>query len=168
MTDHAERKVRLWALRKNGDPLTPQDVVELVYAFADDQETDHGQTIELLKQVDEKHSLLCVRVAELEGDWHEASATCKDRVEAIVHAEHESRHGAYVEALANEKKRADDPPGIDFRTARNPELTVVESEEMGDMKRAWRFVKWTLVVIGSAILVMLADQIGNIIFGGPT
>jgi hypothetical protein len=168
MTDAAERKVRLWALRKNGDPLMLQDVVELVYAFADDQEADHGQTIDLLKQVDEKHSLLCVRVAELEGDWHEASATCKDRVEAIVHAEHESRHAAYVEALASEKKRADDPPGVDFRTARTPEMTVVESEELGDMKRAWRIVKWSLIVIGGGILVALADQIGHFIFGGAT
>jgi hypothetical protein len=89
-------------------------------------------------------------------------------VEAIVHAEHESRHAAYVEALASEKKRADDPPGIDFRTAREHEVTVVEAEELGDMKRAWRFVKWTLVVIGSGILLMLADQIGNLIFGGAT
>jgi hypothetical protein len=41
-------------------------------------------------------------------------------------------------------------------------------EEAVDMRKAWRTVKWALIVIGSGVLVALADQIGHLIFGGAT
>ena len=41
-------------------------------------------------------------------------------------------------------------------------------EEGYDMRKAWRTVKWALIVIAGGVLVALADQIGHLIFGGAT
>jgi len=153
MTDAAERKVRLWALRKNGDPLSPQDVVELVYAFADDQEADHGQTIEMLAQMDAKHSLLCTRVAELEGDWHEASATCKDRVEAIVRAEHGLTHAAHMADFHAPPRREDDPPDEAFVDKRKGAFPTGDQRTVFEMVLGFNIAKWLLTLAVGALIV---------------
>ena len=140
MTDNAERKVREWARDRNGDPLKNTDIVELVFAFADDQEADHNEVIERLDDVDERHISLCLRVAELEH----TSIGCSERVKAFVAAEHDTRH---TEHMSNHHG---------------------QDEEMGDLRRFWRTFKWAVIVFGTGLLIMLADQLGNVIFGGPT
>jgi len=41
-------------------------------------------------------------------------------------------------------------------------------EEIGELKRSWKQFKWVFVFIGIPVLIILAQQVGNIIFGGPT
>jgi hypothetical protein len=41
-------------------------------------------------------------------------------------------------------------------------------EEVLGLKRAWRQFKWVFIFIGVPILIILADQLGNLIFGGAT
>jgi hypothetical protein len=41
-------------------------------------------------------------------------------------------------------------------------------EEVLGLKRAWRQFKWVFIFIGVPILIILADQLGNVIFGGAT
>lgn len=89
MTDRGEREVRKWALKRNGDPISNTDITELVFAFADDQEEDHNETIAL-------HQDLCARTVLLEEYAADSKASCKSRIEALIEAEHDARHSAHM------------------------------------------------------------------------
>jgi len=39
---------------------------------------------------------------------------------------------------------------------------------MGDMRRWWRTAKWFVILFVGAVIVMVGDQLGHIIFGGAT
>ena len=41
-------------------------------------------------------------------------------------------------------------------------------EEVIGIKRAWRQFKWVFIFIGLPVILILADQLGNMIFGGAT
>ena len=41
-------------------------------------------------------------------------------------------------------------------------------EEVMGLKRAWKQFKWVFVFIGVPVMIILADQLGNVIFGGAT
>ena len=51
-TDRGERKVRELAMKRNGDAWDTNDVKELIFAFADDQEDDHAESMERLEAVE--------------------------------------------------------------------------------------------------------------------
>jgi hypothetical protein len=84
------------------------------------------------------------RIAKLEAYKEDAQRTCADRVKAYVDAEHAERHGQHME-----------------------EMHALD-EESYDMRKAWRTIKWALVILAGGVLVALADQIGHLIFGGAT
>ena len=162
MTDNAERKVREWAKKRNGDPLTPQDIVDLVLAVDADGDARHVETIQRLDDVDERHISLCLRVSALES----VSVGCSERVKAYFQEEHDNRHTEHMASHHGPERRRDDPPDSAFLEVR--ESAFPEDEELGDLKRFWRSFKWAVIVFGTGLLIMLADQLGNVIFGGPT
>ena len=41
-------------------------------------------------------------------------------------------------------------------------------DEMGDIRRWWRTAKWFVILFVGAVIVMVGDQLGHIIFGGAT
>lgn len=173
MTDHAERKVREWAKGRNGDPLTNKDVVDLVLAVDADGDARHVETIQRLDDVDERHISLCLRVSALE----QTSVGCSERVKTYVEgeiargaadgrAEHDARHTEHMASHHGPERRADDPPDSAFLEVR--ETAFPADEEYADIRRFWRSFKWVVIVFAAALIVMLADQLGNLIFGGPT
>lgn len=40
-----------------------------------------------------------------------------------------------------------------------------EDEEMGDLRRAWRVLKWVVVVIGGTMMVVVGEKLASMIFG---
>lgn len=69
MTDRAESEVRKWALRKNGESLTLRDVVELVFAQADDADARHKENVDIAKAMNE-------RLITLEREHEERGRLC--------------------------------------------------------------------------------------------
>ena len=41
----------------------------------------------------------------------------------------------------------------------------VEDEQLGDMRRVWRVGRWVVIAVGAALIVMLAQGLGQVIFG---
>jgi hypothetical protein len=68
-TDKTESKVRQWALRKDGDTITVQDVVELVFAQDDDANERHRENVKIAEAMDK-------RLAKLEKEHAERGAVC--------------------------------------------------------------------------------------------
>jgi len=101
VTDHAEREVRKWALKRNGDPIQNEDIVSLVFAFADDQDADHNQTMRLLDVAKQERQVLCHKVSDLELWQHDTQTTCAERVKKLISEEHEDRHGKHMEQHHN-------------------------------------------------------------------
>lgn len=146
MTDNAERKVRQWATKRNGDPLTPEDVVELVFAFADDQEADHKESLDAIdknRQMLEEHFIEAdvrdERLDVLEQFAEESRTTCKDRIERLIREEHDARHGHHMKQEHGQGSEDEFPQG-DRRT-------------MFEMMLGWSVVKWLAALIVGALLV---------------
>ena len=160
MTDNTERQVRQWANGRNGDPLTPKDVVDLVLAVDADGDARHVETIKRLDDVDQRHITLCLRVSELE----QTSIGCSERVKAFVAAEHDTRHTEHMASFHGPERRVDDPPGSEFAEHR---VGMVDSE---DARHAWAMWwlggKFGYVVI--AVLITTINVAINLLwFGKP-
>lgn len=154
-TDRAERKVREWATRRNGDPLRPEDVVELVFAFADDQEADHEETMANFDSMSARLILL--------EEWR---ATCQGgSIAEYVEGEHHARHADHMTA-DHQPRRGTDPESADFtEQRRGPTGSLSADEEMGDMRRAWRVVRWGVAAFVLPIIATGGYRLGQIIFG---
>jgi hypothetical protein len=159
MTDNAERKVREWAKGRNGDPLTNKDVVDLVLAVDADGDARHVETIGRLDDVDERHISLCLRVSELET----VSVGCSERVKAFVASEHDVRHTEHMASHHGPERRADDPPDSAFLEKRLSAFP--EDSEMGDLRRAWRTLRWFALAFGLIFVDMFARYLSHTLFG---
>lgn len=95
MTDEAERKVREWAKRVNGQPLTNRDIVELVLAVDEDADARHREISDCVAQMQSDHEALARRVAGVEKRIEHAA--CPADIERIVHEDHEKLHGEHLE-----------------------------------------------------------------------
>jgi hypothetical protein len=104
MTDRGEREVRRWAMERNGDPLEPTDVVSLVFAFADDHEADHEETMSLIALASERHDDLCARVIALEEWKLDSQRKCVDRVKRLIDEEHQAMHGEHMASHHTEEE----------------------------------------------------------------
>jgi len=170
MTDNAERQVREWAKGRNGDPLTPKDIVDLVLAVDADGDARHVETIQRLDDVDERHITLCLRVSELE----QVSVGCSERVKAFVAAEHDSRHTEHMSNHHGSPQKGLSPLGRDYadpsdaQFGEKRESAFTEDEEMGDLRRAWRFGKWFVVAFGLIFIDMFARYLSHTLFGYPS
>lgn len=168
MTDHGEREVRKWARRRNGEPLTPHDVVDLVFAMDEDHENDHKESMAHISRLEERISAHFIEatardvriaaaeqavkvVAERQLDWEEG---CPAREEAI-HAEHLEFHERHL-ATDHPPRRADDDPDTDYRDRRKePSWTKAQI-----VANFWTIVAIVGVNAGITFLVVyLLEQI---------
>jgi len=142
MTDHGERKVREWALKRNGDPLEPHDVVELVFALDQDNEDRHKESMvafaDLEKKVDEHlewtNTVSIPRLAAVEGAVEDISC---------IRGEHTALHENHLTLEhTHAPRRVDDPKTSTFDDQREDEA----------MKVSFRFGKWFAAAL---IVVML-------------
>ena len=146
MSSRGERKVRELALRRNGDPWDTNDVKELIFAFADDQEDDHAESMERLEAVE-------AAVSDHVGWTEKVSVPRLEAVEAAVQdlgcirGEHVALHENHL-ALEHKHapRRADDPKTVTFDEQR-------EGEEMRVSFRVGRYILAAIVVIGLTVLV---------------
>lgn len=163
MTDNAERKVRQWATKRNGDPLTPEDVVELVFAFADDQEADHRESLVAIdknRRMLEEHFIEAdvrdERIEVLEKWRHDASEKCLDRVTAIVDEawedKHAPKHEEHLRQFHGSPRRSDDGNGEEHFADRD-RFPQGDQRTMFEMMLGWSVVKWLAALIVGALLV---------------
>ena len=107
LTDQTESKVRQWALRNNGEPLTPKDVVELVLAVDDDDVERHHETMALVKPLQASFEEHCVEVDKrflaLEGQDLPRRST--DVIGSNHHAERSDFEGPLPTAIEHIARR---------------------------------------------------------------
>lgn len=103
--DRTETRVRQWALRNNGDPLTNADVVALILAVDDDANDRNDEVLRILDGQNE-------RLAALEG-WQEAFSA-----EVISMSEHDAKHAEHLRAY-HAPRRAGDDPDSDYTEERS-------------------------------------------------
>lgn len=149
--DSAVQKI---ATEKNGGEVTKQLFWDIVVALSKDikradeeGEKRHAETFKLLEahvKWDEERS------AELAKNLAQ-----REREQAKICAE---EHEALMKRLHAAPNRSTDPPGSDYTGERD--------EEMGDIRRAWRFIRW---FVAAAILLgidvaarFLADAIDKV------
>lgn len=129
MTDHTESELRKWARQRNGDALGLQDVVDLVFAMADDHDEDHAETLELLRSHQDEADERDRRITVVEQWCREWEGGCALRERAIldqhlvIHADHLAAdhltrppHRAGDEDGSSYYDRRESDPEVDFRT----------------------------------------------------
>lgn len=152
MTDNFERaQQRILKDAKDNGGVTIDHLFDALIATNEDLDLQHAQTQAWHQEVCAIVEEHCVqaevrdqRLDELEEWRRETQTTCVDRVKALIESEHSDRHGQHME-----------------------EMHALDDEDY-DMRKLYRTLKWALVVLGGGILLILADQIGNLIFGGAT
>jgi hypothetical protein len=128
----------------NGGPST-RDLVDLIAASHADNAAEH---ITIVASLD-------VHIAKLE-EMEERSLDIASSFAAVMGT-------PQFQSLMRDRDRK-----MDAAVAEHVSVYHLTDEEAVDMRKAWRTVKWALIVIGSGVLVALADQIGHLIFGGAT
>jgi hypothetical protein len=180
MTDHFEKakdKI-LKEARANGG-VTTDHLLDALIATNEDLdlklEQSRRDALELHKEATALHLDLCARTVKLEAAVQDSQDNCRERIEKLIAAEHDARHTEHMASHHGPPQSGISPLGRDYsdpsdaqflehREAAHPP----EDEEMGDLRRFWRVTKWGFIVLGGGILIILADQLGNLIFGGPT
>ena len=146
MSDHFEEvKTRILSeSADNGGP-SSRDLVDLIAASHADNANEHTKIVASL----DKH---IVKLDEME----ERSLDVASGFAAVLLT-------PQFTALMGERDR---------KMERVMSAHVVEwhkpDEEVIGIKRAWRQFKWVFIFIGLPVILILADQLGNMIFGGAT
>jgi hypothetical protein len=145
MSDHFEKAKDdiLARTADNGGP-SPYDLLLAIEATNTDNDEDHKT---IIKKIDDhlvQADIFFLKVTKLEAYREDSEKNCTRRIKALWHEEHLPVHAQHVEEMHK----------ID--------------EEAYDIKKLYRMVKWGAIVIGGGILLIIADQIGNLIFGGAT
>lgn len=152
MTDHFEKAVQqiLKEAKDNGG-VTTDHLLNALVATNDDLDAQHDQTKKwhsevrlLLETHFEEAEVRDERLSKLEAYREDTERNCAARIKQLWKNEHEPLHEAHVKEMHK----------LD--------------EEAYDIKKVYRMLKWALVVLGGGVLLILADQIGNLIFGGAT
>jgi len=192
MADHFEKAKDEILLKTdgNGGP-TNRDMLKAIGALALDvdeaiagldkkNKTRHDETLKVLDMQAAEITCCQEDINVLEKWRTESSLTCVAKVREIaaeVAAElHGPTHERHLLEHHNEKPQTGTSPlGRDYADPSDSQFTEhresahpLEDEELGDLRRFWRTFKWVIIVFGSGVIVMLADQLGNVIFGGST
>lgn len=119
--------------------------------LAQELKTQHQES---LTAIDENKKLLMhhfeeafirdERIAKLEAYKEDSERTCAERVKSYIDTEHGKRHSEHLATMH-----------------------LIDEEDI-DIKKLYRTLKWAAIVLGGGILLILADQLGNLIFGGAT
>jgi len=145
MSDHFEKAKDdiLARTADNGGP-SPYDLLLAIEATNTDNDEDHKT---IIKKIDDhlvQADIFFLKVTKLEAYREDSEKNCARRIKALWHEEHLPVHAQHVEEMHK----------LD--------------EEVYDIKKLYRMVKWGAIVIGGGVLLILADQLGNMIFGGAT
>lgn len=155
-SDRTESKVREWALKRNGDPVTPHDVIELVLAV-DDDSCERSNRIEdkLDRHIDNDSAALQKIVTHLDSETEEIKA------DMLQHKQWTDREPlpriAKLEQRVNllfAPRRATDPAATDF-TEKRSDLICASSEELLDGKHIERRM-------GASAPQTSATSVGNV------
>jgi hypothetical protein len=133
--------------------------------LASDNDADHVRIIRCLDAHLVQADDYFARTAKLEAYKEDSERTCEGRVKKLIADEHSIVHAAHMADLHPPAHRATDPPDAEFTDRR---MMVAEPPELVELLTSWKRLKWLVIVIIGALVVMLADQLGNIIFGGAT
>lgn len=164
MTDRGEREVRKWALRRDGDPLEPHDVVELVFALDEDHADDMNEIRALVAQVSTDFAELKGTVM-LHHEWAEADlkpsvAALKDAVQSLEMEgpRHDAMHDDHMREHHPQKpRRKDDPQGSEFIGEREDVLPVLTAQQVGlfQLLAGWSLFKKLAYAALAAVVVAL-------------
>jgi len=147
MSDHFEKVMQDIAVQsaENGGP-DISDVLKALRATNDDLDDNHAETLTLLSEHISDDKERAVLLATNLTEWRKQQAEeCAQRPGECLQQQ---------QALLAEELQA------------RP-LGVVNGE-MTDLLTSWKRLKWFIVVVVAALIVMLADQLGNLLFGGMT
>jgi len=182
MSDAFEKAMASIAINsvKNGGP-TIQDVLTALVAKNEDDdgraevlrdetrvnrkvnEEDHHAIISSIDAHLVQAEVFFARVTKLEAYKEDSERTCEGRVKKLIADEHSVVHAAHMADLHPPERRATDPEDAEFTERR-----MAQPPELADLLISWKRLKWFIIVVVAALVVMLADQLGNIIFGGMT
>lgn len=154
MTDAAERKVRQWALKRNGESLENRDIVELVFAFDEDNEARHDEVVEQIQTLAAEGNVRRERIEALERWRVRQEENCEARMLAIAKDEHEARHNAHMIEY-HPPRRESDPAGADYTKERGG---------APDEIAARTFFMWTLGgKLGAALIAVIVAVVVTLI-----
>ena len=131
--------------------------------LAKSNEAEHKVIIKGLEDHLVQADAYFARTAKLEAYKEDSERTCEARVRKLIESEHSATHAEHM--AAEHPHRATDPDDSEFIEKRSE---VQKSPEMEDLLLSWKRLKWFIIVVVAALVVMLADQLGNLIFGGMT
>lgn len=155
MSDGFDSAVQKIATEKNGGAVTKELFWDIVVALSEDirradekGETRHRETFSLLT---EHVRADAERAAEVSRRLEE-----REREQARICAE---EHELLLKRMVSAPNRSTDPPGSDY--------TAERDEEMGDIRRAWRVIRWFV----AAAIILAMDILARYIalaLSGPT
>jgi len=96
LPDKGESELRKWALKRNGDPPSNEDIVSLVFAFADDFDSAYEETLLFFKESLDDRLDLRARVLCLEEWRQDSERTYQERVVGVFKKECEERYGRHM------------------------------------------------------------------------
>lgn len=145
MADNFER-VKSDILKRtagNGGP-TALDLLEAIEATNEDNDLAHTAIMDGLNAHLIQAEIFFDRVQKLEAYREDNEKNCARRIKALWKEEHDPVHRDHV-----------------------AEMHKLD-EEAYDIKKLYRTVRWAILILGGGILIIIADQIGNLMFGGAT
>jgi len=152
MSSHVDRQLRQWAREKNGDPLSPSDVRDMLLALDADGEARHAELMERMAahqaDADDRDARIAAVCAAL--DVHAADTTAHDHVR--LHNDHvATRHGVWT------------PDMQDRRRCERREPTEEEFQTHFMWGLGSRFAGVAFAVLGAALMLF----INLLIYGRP-
>ena len=166
MTNRGDRKVREWASDRNGDPLTPKDVVELVFALDEDNQDRHDEAMAVITSHISEASVRDERITVLEAWRTESALTCERRVCDLIEKEHKERHDAYVLSLKPRRQSDNDEADYTNKRVIITSASGVE-DEVFHSRLVWFFAsnlgKLVIFAAGGVCLMI----INLIVYGRP-
>ena len=155
MSEHFESEVQKVARTKNGGSIDAGLFWDIVIALDKDGGKRHDETLSLLdSHITEDNRRAAVIASEL-AEW-------RGRQAEECAARHRELFAEELEELPKRiraPRRASDPKSADYR--------LLEDEEEGDMRRAWRVGKWFLAAGVLFLLDTLSRYFSHIFLGYP-
>lgn len=170
----ADRKVRQWALKRNGDPILTKDIVELVLAVDNDAAARHKMSVKLHEENEkriaatEQLMAACAKqVHQVEHSQEELLKVLPSRLEAATIAAveaskdlHRNYHDEFVRSWTN-KRRDSDAPEEDHREERDP------GEQSKQVWLMWMIGTKVGYALVSVLTLLTGAGISYLIFGKP-